>query len=282
MKKAAVAVVLLLAALPALADLLSEERTFRAERETRLKAEEGWLSLVGLHWLEPGDTPFGSDPANRVVLTSRGVPPRAGTFVLGAKGVELVEPSGTRRALADDASGRPDVLTYGDARLFVIRRGDRYGIRVKDPNAPARLAFTGLPWFPPSEAWVIRGTFEPYPEPRPLQIPTVLGTTETMLAPGVVRFTVNGTPVSLLPVVEGPDDDTFWFIFRDGTSGKETYGAGRFLYGEAVKAGPVTLNFNRAVSPPCAYTPYATCPLPPKGNVLPVRIEAGEKAAAHP
>lgn len=266
------------------------EKTWRDRRLARLTAETGWLTLVGLDWLEPGDNAFGSDAANPVRLPEGKAPAKAGVFVLEGGRVRVVPAPGTgmtidgkpasARTLADDSTGKPDVLKIGDLIFYVVRRGDRFGVRIKDPNSPVRTKFKGLDYFPASPKWKIAGTFVPFAAPKKVEIPTVLGTTDTMESPGLVRFTVDGKELSLEPVVEDPEDPALWFIFSDRTSGKETYGAGRFLYAAMPKDGKVVLDFNQAYNPPCAFTPYATCPLPPKENRLPVRVEAGEKAYA--
>ena len=142
------------------------------------------------------------------------------------------------------------------------------------------MHFKGIDYYPADPKWRVEGTFVPYDAPKKVEIPTVLGTTDTMEAPGLVKLTIDGTEVSLEPVVEDPDKPSLWFIFKDQTSNKETYGGGRFLYSEMPKDGKVVVDFNQAYNPPCAFTPYATCPLPPKQNWLPVRVEAGEKVFA--
>lgn len=267
-----------------------EVEDWRAKRIERLRSDSGWLSLVGLFWLERGENPFGSDPGNAIVLPKT-APPIAGTFVLRDDGVHLLPRtnSGIRIAgepakeqtVRSDASDEPDVLQIGTISLHVIDRGGRYGIRVKDSNSPTRLAFTEIDAFPIAPAYRVVADFVPYQAPKPITIPTILGTTETMLAPGFVSFTLAGRKHTLEPVLEDPSAGQLFFIFKDATSGKGTYGAGRFLYTELPQHGKVVLDFNRAYNPPCAFTAYATCPLPPKQNVLDVRIEAGEKAYGH-
>jgi len=266
------------------------EQAWRDGRLKRLTSPTGWLTLVGLDWLEPGENAFGSDPACVVPLPTGKAPIRAGVFVLDS-GVVRVKPqpdSGLMldgkplvdRVLADDMSEKPDVVTLGDLSFFVIRRGDRFAIRVKDSQSPVRTRFKGLDYFPADPRWVVHATFVPFDAPKQVSIPTVLGTTETMEAPGRVTFTVDGKAMSLQPVIDDPADPRLWFIFKDLTSAKETYGAGRFLYADMPKDGKVDIDFNQAYNPPCAFTPYATCPLPPKDNWLPIRVEAGEKAFA--
>jgi len=268
-------------------DFQQTEDAWRQKRHERLASASGWLTLVGLSWLEPGENAFGSDPASAVPLPAGKAPKRAGVLTLanGEVRVKAAADSGVmldgkpvgERVLGDDMAEKTDVLQLGDLSFYVIRRGDRYGVRVKDANNPLRTGFKGIEYFPADPRWRIEGTFDPYEAPRKVEIPTVLGTSETMEAPGAVTFTIDGKKYTLEPVVEDPNAPSLWFIFKDATSAKETYGAGRFLYAEMPKDGKVVLDFNQAYNPPCAFTPYATCPLPPKSNWLPVRVEAGEK-----
>lgn len=280
---------LLAQALPAQApaDFAEAHKAWRAQRHRSLSAPEGWLSLVGLHFLKPGDNTAGSDPALPVRLPGAAVPARVGVFRLeGDRVVFRAEPGAgvtrngqavSEQVLRSDAEGAPDVLSLGPLRFHVIRRGDRFAVRVKDTASPALKAFKGVAAFPPDPAYRVTATFEPYPEPRSVAVPTVLGTTERMPAPGLVRFTLKGRTFTLQPVQEEGPRSAFFFIFQDATAGKETYPAGRFLYADPPKDGRLVLDFNRAVNPPCAFSDFATCPLPPKGNVLKVRIPAGEK-----
>lgn len=266
---------------------LKDERDWRNHRDARLRSDGGWLTLVGLHWLAPGDNAFGSEPSLPIALPPGKAPARAGTLVLEGDKVRLVPEKGAgvlidgkpagERVLADDASGKPDVVQVGDLRFHVIRRGDRIGIRVRDPKSPVRTGFKGIEYYPPDRTYRVEAEFHPYDAPHKLQVPTVLGTVEEMEAPGRVRFTLHGRELWLEPVIEDPKEPELFFIFKDQTSVKETYPAGRFLYAAMPKDGKVVLDFNKAYNPPCAFTPYATCPLPPKQNWLDVRIEAGEK-----
>jgi len=267
-----------------------DEQAWRDGRAKRLTSPNGWLTLVGLHWLEPGENVFGSDPDCVVPLPAGKAPKRAGLLVLDS-GVVRIKPakdSGfmldgkpvVAQVLADDTMAKPDVVTRGDLSFVVIKRGDRVGIRVKDSQSPVLKNFKGLDYFPADPKWRVTASFAPYATPKKVTIPTVLGTTESMEAPGLVTFTIDGKTLTLEPVVEDPSDAKLFFIFKDQTSAKETYGAGRFLYAEMPKDGRVVVDFNQAYNPPCAFTPYATCPLPPKKNWLAIRVEAGEKAFA--
>ncbi len=257
---------------------------WRGEREARLKADGGWLSVAGLAWLKPGENRFGTDKAAAVVLPEGSAPATAGVFEL--KGTEttvrLAEGTVARMAglpLAGPAVLRPDsgdVIELGSVSLQVIARGGRYGIRLKDKNAAARREFTGCRWFEIQEAYRVEAKWIAHPQAQPLKVPNILGQTESMPSPGYAEFSIGGKLVRLDGVLETPQSTELWFILRDQTSGKETYPAGRFLYADLPKAGKVVLDFNRSYNPPCAFTAFATCPLPPPQNWLPVRIEAGE------
>jgi uncharacterized protein (DUF1684 family) len=283
MSPALVVTTAVLAASPG--NLEEEIKAWREQRAARLTSEDGWLTLVGLHWLKPGENRFGSAKDNDLVFPEP-APPHAGTFMLRGDTVTLAPAAGVTfllkgrpfpgGALRNDAAGEPDVLTLGRLHFHVIKRGDKLGIRVKDPEAEARKKFHPIPTYPTSAAWRFEARFEPAATPRTLAVPNVLGQVEELPSPGTAVFTVNGKEQRLDPVVE-PGDDQLFFIFGDETNRTETYGAGRFLYAPMPKDGRVVLDFNKAYNPPCAFTPYATCPLPPPQNKLRIRIEAGEK-----
>jgi len=268
-------------------EFLANEKAWRDKRHARLASETGWLTLVGLHWLAPGANAFGSDPGVPVPLPEGKAPKRAGTLVLENGAVRLVPAPGAgltingkpagEQVLGDDNAEQTDVVGLGDLSFFIIKRGERIGVRVRDKNSPVLKGFKGIDAYPPDPKWRVTATFHPYDKPRTVDVPNVLGTTEPMEARGNVTFTIDGREQTLEPVIEDPADPQLWFIFKDATSGKETYGGGRFLYAEMPKDGKVVVNFNRAYNPPCAFTPYATCPLPPKQNWLSVPIRAGEK-----
>ncbi len=248
-----------------------EIRAWREQREQSLKAPGGWLTVAGLFWLKPGANAFGTDPANAIVLPAGSAPARAGVFTL-AGGKVSVTMNGRTRELRPDS----DTAPVGRLELLPIKRGDRYGIRMKDPESALRRDFKGLKWFAARESWRITARF--VAEPRQLPVTNVLGQTEPEPCPGYAVFTVNGREFRLYPTQEGK---RLFFVFRDRTAGKETYPAGRFLYSDLAQNGKVVLDFNKAYNPPCAFTPYATCPLPVKENRLPVRIEAGEMFVGH-
>ncbi|MBI4161303.1 MAG: DUF1684 domain-containing protein, partial [Acidobacteria bacterium] len=190
------------------------------------------------------------------------------------------EPVGERE-IRDDSAGEADVLRLGRLHLTVIRRRDRLGVRVRDPESRVRKEFQGMEYFPPDPLYRVRTRLVPYEPARAVLVPNVLGTPEPMTAPGYVDLDLNGEKVRLVPVLEDPSGRELFFIFGDATNGRETYGAGRFLYADLAEDGTVTVDFNKAYTPPCAFSPYATCPLPPPENRLALRIEAGEKFSGH-
>ncbi len=247
----------------------NEIQEWRRNREATLKSDMGWLSVAGLFWLHEGPNRFGTDSANDIVLPD-GLA-RAGSFDL-RNGKVTTTAGGKTREIAHDSD---DFFADGRLKLFAIKRGDRYGIRLRDPESRYRTQFRGIDYYPADEAYRVTAQF--VPEPRKIPILNVLGQTEDSDCPGYVEFRLRGKRLRLYPIIESPGDRQLFYIFRDQTSGKETYGAGRFLYSDMPKDGKVTLDFNKAYNPPCAFTPYATCPLPPKSNRLAVRIEAGEK-----
>jgi uncharacterized protein (DUF1684 family) len=263
----------------------AEIRKWQQEREATLKSDTGWLTIAGLFFLSQPQTTFGSDPVNDIVLPA-GAPARAGTFELHRGKVSVQAAPGvsfqlggkalTSGELKSDGDGPPDRLSLGDLQLWVHMSGDRPSIRLRDRNSKLRQTFVGTSWFAIDSAYRVDATYQPYDKPKTIQVPNILGDVDTMQAPGLVSFTLNGRQIKMEPVAD-PGDKEFWFILRDLTSGKETYPAARFLYMPAPVNGKMTVDFNRAENPPCAYNPYATCPLPPEQNRLPVRIEAGEK-----
>lgn len=292
-KTALRAVLFLLALAPALPAADEAYRAgigrWRTEREARLRADGGWLTVVGLFWLEEGENRLGSDSSSEVALPAGSAPARAGVLELKERQVTVrLEPAvratiGGKPArgaslLRPDSSGTPDVLEMGRLSLHVIERGGRLAIRLKDRESAARLAFDGLSWFDVDERWRVEASFVPYDPPKQIKVPNVLGRSEPMPSPGRAEFVIGGQAVSMDGVLESSDAPEIFFIFRDRTTGVETYGAGRFLYAARPVNGKLILDFNKAYSPPCAFTAFATCPLPPPQNALPVRIEAGEKS----
>lgn len=268
--------------------------TWRAQRAAGLQAPEGWLSLIALGWLKEGDNSFGSAEDSRVQISGK-IPAHLGVVRLEKGALRLLpaaegfpkellvdgQPAREQALFADDAD-KPSKLTIGTVTIIVIHRDDRYALRVKDLQAATRTTFHGLRWYEPIANYRVHARWIPYNPPKVLDIPTVLGTTTHMPAPGVAEFTVDGKVLRLEPVLEDPKATDLFFIMRDATSKTTTYGAGRFLYTEfpdhgLSQPGEIWLDFNRLFNPPCAFTAYATCPLPPPQNRLTVPIPAGEQ-----
>lgn len=271
-------------------DLTRDVEAWRRARLARLTSDEGWLVLAGLFWLKDGPNRFGSAQDNDLVFPDH-APGQAGVLhlqdgqvtVAPAPGVSLTlagAPPG-QRPLRDDLAGTPDVLAMGDLRFFVIRRDGRLALRLRDLRSPRRRQFGGLSYFPIRHEYRVQARFVPHAEPRSMMIPNITGKANPMANPGAVHFELQGRAFSLEALTEDPADPRLFLIFRDRTAGKETYGAGRFLYTPAPRDGQVVLDFNKAYTPPCGFTPFATCPLPPPQNRLAVRIEAGEKYEGH-
>ena len=261
---------------------------WRAEHEAKLKAENGWLTVVALHWLKEGESRVGSNPSFEVPLP-KSVPERVGTIMVkGGKahfrpapgvGVTFNGKPAVETELKPDTEPKYDVLDVGRVRFFIIKREDKLGVRVKDNDSAARREFTGMRWYPIDPSWRIQGNYIPWDKPHKLTFDTAVGVKEEDQSPGYVTFERNGKEYRLEPTI---DENQLWFVMRDGTSGKATYAASRFLYADLPKdglqkKGTVQLDFNKAENPPCVFTDFATCPLPPPQNRLALEVAAGEK-----
>jgi hypothetical protein len=239
--------------------------------------------VAGLFWLKNGENRVGTAASNEIALPTKSAPARVGSFLFrngktvftAESGVEVSAAGKPVRTLEmkPDVPGPADTLTIGALSMFVIRRGDRYAIRLRDNNSSFRKQFSGLHWFDVDEAWRIRAKWVPYNPPKKIRVLNIVGITEPAICPGYASFRLAGKEFRLEPTAE---DDQLFFVFRDLTAGKETYPSGRFLDADAPRDGHVILDFNKAYNPPCAFTPYATCPLPSRQNRLQVRIPAGE------
>lgn len=266
---------------------IKEELAWRTDRDNQMRASTSWLTIAGLFWLEEGDNSFGTASENKIKLPSSSAPPYAGIFNLNKGKITVVANKDTElkvggkkikeMLLKGDNSGKPDIVELNDFRMWVIKRGNRYAIRLRDLNNPAYKDYMGLDFFPPSKKYKIEASFFPYASAKKVSISTVIGTKIEMISPGYVKFTLEGQEHRLEAFGGAAQNKKLFFIFKDETNGKETYEASRFMVADILENGKVNLNFNRAYNPPCAYTPYATCPLPPAQNYLKVRIEAGEK-----
>jgi uncharacterized protein len=260
---------LAVAALAADPNYTRDVEQYRAQRETTLKQDDGWLTVVGLFRLKEGDNRVGAGEPNEIALPSS-APAHVGKITF-SKGQAIYYANGRPGTIL---RANVDIITIGAIKFFVIKRGDEYFIRVKDNNGAIRRDFTGLKWFPIDPSWKITARITPYDKPHTILFDSQNGVKQPMESPGYVTFTREGKEYRLEPVTEGRE---LFFIFRDATSNKSTYGAARFLYATPSKDGSVILDFNKAINPPCAFTAYATCPLPPPQNRLTLAVTAGEK-----
>jgi uncharacterized protein (DUF1684 family) len=282
-----------------------ELRTWRDDYVARLTKPDGWLSLAGLKWLEPGDNSFGSAGDNQVHVPGNGPSSQLARELahLGVLRVEgrvvtlnppahgfprdfLVDgkPAHAQELPYDSDRGdkRNPRMTIGSLQMYVVRRGDRFALRIKDAHSAALEAFTGLHWFQPNGRYRVAAKWIPYVPHKTVTLTSLVGTTSDADVPGAAEFETSGKTYRLEPVLEDPNEPTLFFILRDTTSSATTYPACRFLYTEFPsngidKPGELVLDFNHLENPPCAYTPYATCPLPPPGNRLPIALPVGEK-----
>jgi uncharacterized protein len=285
------AVLLLLAAWPAAAgnndDYDAETRAWREARVAEVAGPEGWLGVVGLFWLEEGKNLLGSGRSAQLRLNHPDLDPLAGRFVLsrgavsfealGHRPVMLAGGKVQRVTLTTDVAGAPTVLAIGTLRLHVIERGGRFGVRIRETAAARRPAFAGLHYFDVDPGWVYSARFERYEPQRTIPVVNILGMDVPMRSPGALLFSRDGREWRLDTLLESDDAETLFVMFSDGTSGRETYGAGRFLAVPLPEGDQVRVDFNRAYNPPCAFTDFATCPLPPPQNRLTLPVTAGER-----
>ena len=287
---------LLAAALPAQNGGFQKDlAAWRTEHTAQLLKPDGWLSLVGLEWLEPGDNTVGSGSDNKVRLAKG--PAHLAILHLEGDKVALNPPSGgfPPGFLVAGAPAKPQPLraepnqdkvaprmTIGDLNLYVIRRESRFALRIKDARSPSITGFHALKWYPPDETYRVTAKWIPYVPFKTITLATLVDTKYDQPVPGAAEFVFGGKTWRLEPVLEDPSVAKLFFILRDTTSATTTYPACRFLYtglptNGLDKPGDLVLDFNRLENPPCAYTPYATCPLPPAGNRLPMALPVGEQ-----
>jgi uncharacterized protein len=276
---------------PLTAGVIQEIEAWRTKHEVDYRRD--WVTIAGLHDLKQGPNTAGSDKSNDIVL-SPSIPPSLGRFVLEgqkvrfepAKGVKVTLDPGAADAkdqpvtapvdLKDDGSPGADQLLVGDVRMVVHVSGDRRSLRVRDPNSEQARGFLGFSWFPIESHWRVVGRFIKDAEPRKLPVMNTFGDLDTYTTEGVVEFTLLGQTLRLRPFTTRPR--RFYFVFRDASSGQETYEAARFVYSNLLDDGTTIIDFNQAYNPPCAFNPFTTCPIPLKENRLPIKILAGEKA----
>jgi len=265
---------------------------WRARRAQEIASPDGWLTLAGLEWLQSGANSIGSAADNSLPLHAK-VPEHIGLLVVSGGAVQLLPTvGGFPPDLTVDgqpakegplqAGSRPSIVAWHGLALSILDRGSRFALRIKDSDAPARLAFKQLNWYPADPQWSVEAEWIPFATPHTETIPTALATKLSLFSPGVAVFTLNGLKLTLEPVLENPSDKTLLFIVGDATGKTTTYEGGRFLHVPLPehgldKPGKLILDFNRLENPACAYTTYANCPRPPEANRLPIALEAGEK-----
>ena len=263
---------------------VSQVEKWRKDHQAELLSDSGWFTVAGLFWLKQGVNTVGSGPEYDVQLTKNFEQGKFGEIAFANGSALLTVADGVKATsggkpissinLINDQKSDSTTISVGSQSFFVIERDGRYAVRLKDTQNEPRLNFHGLKWYPISPEFRVTARFEPFPKPKEVLIPNVLGSTFKMKSPGILHLQLNGKPYSLMPVEEG---DHLFIIFKDLTSKTDTYGAGRFLYAARPVNGKVELDFNKAENPPCAFTEFATCPLPPPQNRLNVAIPAGEK-----
>jgi uncharacterized protein len=263
-----------------------EWTAWRARRNESIGGTNGWTTLVGLNWLQEGDSTAGGGSSNQVVLHGDRVPEFAGNFNRHGESVSFTAASNAdvridgrtiaKTELRTDDSPNPTRLQIGSVSVIAIHRGDRIGLRLRDPDSDARRHFQGLRWFSYDPHWRVAGHFVAFPQERQLRVLDVTGNTQEMMSPGSIFFDVNGAEYHLDAVQEKGESELF-IMFHDETAGDSTYASGRFLYvAKPNSTGRTVIDFNRAFTPPCGFTAFATCPIPPKQNWLPLAVRAGE------
>ena len=260
-------------------------RQWRKEYAQRRLSPDGWLAITGLFWLEQGENRMGSDPSNQVILPSGSAPAFAGIFSLRESEITLQAAEGVEMAINDQLvtttpiiiteDGSSEWVLLNELKISVIQRGSRYGVRVYDQNHPALKMPIDLRWYPVKEEFRIQARFVPLDQPYTISIVNVMGDFLEEPCTGYAEFTAQGETCRLyaLPI---EDSGRLWFLFQDATGSHTTYPGGRFLTSDGPQEGQIVLDFNKAYNPPCAYTDFATCPLPPAVNRLPIPVEAGE------
>jgi uncharacterized protein (DUF1684 family) len=259
---------------------------WRAKRLASLTSETGWLTPVALYWLKDGENSFGRAPDRAFSVDDAALSADTGAFFLADGRVRYVAHASTAMTylgkpvttidLVSDAQDKPTELLAGSLHFMLIERAGHLGIRVRDSVSPNRTEFKGLQYFPFRADWDIQAHFEPYVPAHHIPIVNILGMTEEMTSPGAIVFRRDGQSWRLDTILEAPEDHELFVMFSDATSGRQTYGAGRFLYIGLPTANRIEVDFNKAFNPPCAFTDFATCPLPPQQNRLALAIEAGE------
>jgi uncharacterized protein (DUF1684 family) len=275
-------------------DLSPEEKAYVDEiegwhkrRVDRLTSKTGWLSIVGLYWLKEGENTFGGDPTNSIKFPKEKSPDFIGSIYLENGSIRSEINEGMRVLfegnpvesieMKPDVSGKPTVLSLDSLSWYIIKRGERFAVRLRDSENKNIQNFSGIEIYSIDTLWRVEARLEPYNPPKILDVPNITGIISEEQSPGALVFNIDGKEYRLDPLGR-PGGKSLFVIFADQTNGDETYGAGRFVYAAMPgEDGKTVLDFNKAYNPPCAFTRFATCPLPPKQNVLPIKVTAGEK-----
>jgi uncharacterized protein (DUF1684 family) len=268
-------------------EYLQDVNTWHEKQMLSLISDTGWLNLIGLYWLEDGWNSFGSGNQVELKLESDRFPEEIGQFEL-INGKVFFTPSiegiksksgeiKDRTLIFDGEQGLADSISFQSLNWVIIKRSDAYGLRLRDFEAEAVKNFKGVDRFPVDIQWRIVADFVPYDPPKEIMITNIIGQTTPNPSPGYLQFEVDGA-IYKIDALGSDEDEELFLIFADATSGGETYGGGRYMYVKKVNAsGKIILDFNKAYNPPCVYTPHATCPLPPRQNILDLAITAGHK-----
>jgi uncharacterized protein (DUF1684 family) len=270
-------------------DYIKSVQEWQVKRLEGLKSENGWLNLVGLHWLKDGQNPFVSNTANNIIFPEN-TPEFIGTIILYKGNLSIIIYDDVEVFINDSLLKENDIYTdadnnttqfrMGSFRWYIIKRGDRYAIRLKNLESPLINLITEIPSFPIDSKWRVKAKFEKFDTPKEIAVPNVLGDTKYEKCYGLLKFKIGEEKYTLMPLGDGTS--SFFLIFADETSAEETYGAGRFLsVNKPDENGNTFIDFNKATNPPCAFTDFATCPLPPRENFLTAKILAGEKINEH-
>jgi uncharacterized protein len=244
-----------------------------------------WVSIAGLHFLEPGTHTVGSAVRNDIVVVAN-IPAETGRLhVQGssitfepAAGVQVTrkgEPLSGPVVLKEEGQAPAPEINLGDVRLVAHVSGERLALRVRDPNGPLARDFRGFTWFPIDPKYRVVGRLVRDDAPQKMTVQNTFGDMDSYMSEGVVEFELDGKPLRVRPFTTRPN--RFYIVFRDASAGEETYETARFLYADLQPDGTAVLDFNEAYNPPCAFNPYTTCPIPVKDSIIPVKILAGEQ-----
>ncbi len=267
----------------------NEIEQWHQNRVKALKSETGWLNITGLFWLKEGENTFGSGNENNIVFPKGKADEKLGAFILKGSTVSLAVSSNAivqahnklfvSGIIFDEKMETPVILSHKNLKLFIIKRGNKYGVRLRDLESEALKNFTNIDRFDVNQKWKITAVYEAPKQDQTIPVKDVIGlTTETPFG-GTLHFEIDGKKFQLEATLEGNE---LFIVFADETTGNETYGGGRFLYAVKPSEGnTVVLDFNKAYNPPCCFTDFATCPLPQAGNKLAIAVSAGEKTYGH-